>query len=112
MNTEEPRTKTVCLGKTTICHQEECLKGAIAHPEIVKLFLIEHKLNPSAETNEWMKENAPKDVQEILSKVEMNKKLQNKLVLSMKPTLKISPANQDGTHFIFSFSGVGFLFSL
>lgn len=69
--------------------QEECLKGAIAHPEIVKLFLIEHKLNPSAETNEWMKENAPKDVQVILSKVEMNKKLQNKLVLSMKPTQQI-----------------------
>lgn len=27
MNTEEPQTKTVCLGKTTICHQEPINKS-------------------------------------------------------------------------------------
>lgn len=65
--------------------QETALKSAIEHPEIVSLFIIKHKLKISTETKDLIKESAPKDVRDILVKVEMHEKLQNNLN-TPKPT--------------------------
>lgn len=59
--------------------KEKCLKSAVDNPAIVSLFLIDQKLKPTAETKEFMKENAPKDVQAILAKVELYEKLNTNL---------------------------------
>lgn len=36
METEQPQTKTVCIGKTTLCHQEPVDKAPVKHPAPVQ----------------------------------------------------------------------------
>lgn len=58
--------------------QENALKKGCKHPEIVKSFLIEFKLKPSEQTIDFLESNASDEVNEILRKIEMNERLNQK----------------------------------